>query len=96
MRSAAELPLPPARPMSGEYLALHTYLAGRFADTVVLSFAQIESLLGFPLPATAGNDAAWWTAAATAEPRQQDAWRLARRTASPNLTTRVVTFDRAF
>ena len=38
---------PPGRVMSGTYLLLDTYLAERYADTVVLTFAQIEDVLGF-------------------------------------------------
>jgi hypothetical protein len=34
----------------GEYRPLHKYLDGRYADTVVLRFAEIEDLLGFALP----------------------------------------------
>ena len=48
--------------MSGPYLLLYTYLDTRFADTVVLTFAQIEDVLGFALPAQARLQAAWWTA----------------------------------
>jgi hypothetical protein len=36
--------------MSGKYLLLSGYLQNRYADTVVLTFGQIESLLGFSLP----------------------------------------------
>jgi hypothetical protein len=92
---AEPAPAPPlSRRMAGEYLALHTYLDGRFADTVVLSFREIESLLGFALPPAARTDAAWWAVAATARAPHQDAWRLAHRSAVPNLPSGVVTFDR--
>ena len=33
-----------------EYLSLYTYLEHRFASTVVLTFEQMEALLGFSLP----------------------------------------------
>ena len=39
---------------SGGYGSLQKYLTTRHADAVVLTFAEIEDLLGFPLP-----DAAW-------------------------------------
>ena len=47
--------------MSGPYLLLYTYLDTRFADTVVLTFAQIEDVLGFALPAQARLQPEWWT-----------------------------------
>ena len=36
--------------MPGTYQSLYEYLEHRYANTVVLTFAQIEDLLGFPLP----------------------------------------------
>ena len=86
---------PPRRRMSGDYLALYTYLDNRYARTVVLTFQQIESLLGFPLPTLARSDAAWWTAATHGpNARHEDAWKLANRTAAPNLLARTVVFER--
>jgi hypothetical protein len=35
--------------------AAHKYLAARYADAVVLTFAQIEDLAGFALPELAGE-----------------------------------------
>jgi hypothetical protein len=88
-------PPPSRRRMSGEYQALHTYLDARYARTVVLTFQQMEALLGFPLPQSARSDATWWTTAAgTADVRYQDAWKLADRTAAPNLMARTVIFER--
>ena len=46
----AETPKPPGRAMSGKYLLLYKYLENRYANTVVLTFAEIEDLLGFALP----------------------------------------------
>ncbi len=75
---------------------LQKYLATRFADTVVLTFAQIEDLLGSPLPDEARRDEAWWTAppAAAAGPNYSNSWTVASRTAAPNLSARIVVFDR--
>jgi hypothetical protein len=94
-------PEPPrtrGRGMSGPYLLLHTYLDNRFADTVVLTFAQIEDVLGFALPAPARLQLEWWTEASTnvVAPHHSDAWTLARRTAVPNLRAEIVSFARAF
>ncbi len=40
--------------------ALHKYLAERYADNVVLRFAEIEDLLGFTLPTAASMELEWW------------------------------------
>jgi hypothetical protein len=86
------------RSMSGPYVLLHTYLDTRFADTVVLTFAQIEDLLGFALPAQARAEPAWWTADSTdsVTPHHSDSWTLAKRSAVPNMTAQIVSFARAF
>ena len=85
------------RVMSGPYLQFFEYLENRYAGTVVLTFAQIESLLGSALPAAALVDDVWWTGAEVdmAKPQCSDCWLLARRSAVPNLTARVVRFARA-
>jgi putative transposase len=38
-----------------EYRSLHKYLDGRYADTAVLKFAEIEDLLGFAVPVRASG-----------------------------------------
>jgi len=88
---------PPLRAMTGKYVLLYTYLENRYANSVVLTFAQIEDLLGFALPDQARRDRDWWTDAdgIDAGPRYSDAWRLASRTALPNLPAQIVAFDRA-
>jgi hypothetical protein len=83
--------------MSGKYLSLYKYLHDRYADTVVLTFGQIESLLGFSLPAQARLDQQWWTNAedTSAGAHYSDSWILARRVATPNLLAQTVVFERA-
>jgi hypothetical protein len=82
--------------VAGKYLLLYAYLQNRYADTVVLTFAQIESLLGFPLPDQARLNRQWWTNAAATAPGGDytDSWLLARRVATPNLLARIVAFER--
>ena len=46
--------------MPGKYQSLYQYLENRYANTVVLTFAQIEDLLGFTLPDSARVDQEWW------------------------------------
>lgn len=79
-----------------EYQPLHKYLDGRFADTVVLTFADLEALLGFVLPDAARFDPAWWS-----NPDSSDVcaphcgtWINAHRIARPNLPAQIVRFDR--
>ena len=83
--------------MSGEYLLLYEYLQNRYANTVVLTFAEIEDLLGFTLPDQARLHEQWWTPAETdvAGANCSDSWILASRSAIPNLTARTVVFERS-
>jgi len=87
----------PVRAMTGKYLLLYEYLEHRYANSVVLTFAQIEDLVGFPLPDQARCQREWWTGAGAAQAgaSYSDAWKLASRTASPNLLAKIVAFDRA-
>jgi|ERR1041384_6775786 len=84
------------RAMSGKYLLLHKYLLNRYADTVVLTFLEIEDILGFALPDLARQQQDWWgdTDSDVSSPGHADAWRLARRTATPNLLAKTVAFER--
>jgi hypothetical protein len=75
-------------------MPLHKYLVNRFADTVVLTFAQLEDLLGFALPDSARAQQEWWTSTDSDKSSCADAWILAGRTAKPNLLARTVTFER--
>jgi hypothetical protein len=88
LRRAATVP--------GMYAPLHAYLANRYADSVVLTFAQIEDLLGRALPDTARARYEWWTSTGSGADRSScsDAWILAGRTARPNLLARTVVFER--
>lgn len=85
-----------ARANAGPYLLLGVYLETRFADTIVLTFAEIEDILGFLLPAQARMHTDWWTADAPARsPHHSDSWTFAGRTAAPNLSALIVAFARA-
>jgi hypothetical protein len=93
----ADTPKPPGRVMSGKYVLLYKYLENRYANTVVLTFKEIEDLLGFTLPDQARLHQEWWTeaAAGVAGSNYSDSWILASRTAMPNLLARTVVFERA-
>lgn len=92
-----EKPTAPRRAMTGKYRLLYDYLEARYANTVVLTFAEIEDLLGFALPGPARLQREWWTAASNeaAGSRYSDSWILARRSAVPNLQAKTVVFERA-
>lgn len=97
--AVAERPVAPrethAPAAIGKYALLYKYLENRYAETVVLTFAQIEDLIGFRLPDQASRQTEWWTAEApTGATSHSKAWTLASRTASPNLMARTVAFDR--
>jgi hypothetical protein len=85
-----------AKGLGAKYRTLYKYLDERYADTVVLTFGQIEDLLGFALPALARVDPGWWTDAPEdkSQPHCSSAWTLAHRSAKPNLVARHVVFER--
>ena len=76
------------------YVPLYTYLDRRYAATVVLTFEQIEMLLGFTPPFPAFADAQWWTGPYTTNDRHAAAWTAAHRSAVPRLKARIVAFER--
>lgn len=87
-------PTEPVSRVPAEYRSLHSYLEHRHAAIVVLTFAQIEALLGVALPALASTERDWWMDAAVPANRHSEAWLDAGRTAAPNLAARTVTFER--
>ena len=79
----------------GEFEPLQKYLRGRYADRVVLTFSQIEDLLGFPLPGPARLEPEWWAGAAASAPSaQSESWTVAGRTATVNMSAQTVVFER--
>ena len=82
--------------ISGQYLSLHLYLLDRYANRIVLTFSEIEDLLGFALPKRARIDPGWWAIGngSIPGPQRSDTWILANRTATPNLRAQSVVFER--
>ena len=76
-----------------EYRGLYTYLERRYASVVVLTFAQIESLIGRALPTPARTEREWWTDLVDTQ-RHSAAWIGAGRTAAPNLGAETIRFER--
>ena len=83
------------RGVPAEYLSLCNYLEQRYATVVVLTFEQVEALLGFALPAVARTEREWWTGTAVQTGSHRIAWTGTGRTAAPNLPARTVTFERS-
>ena len=93
---AAADPVPEDRGNVGEYQLLYKYLRDRYANRVVLTFAEIEDLLGFSLPELARLQREWWggTELVPCRSAQSDSWTLASRTATVNLLAQSVVFER--
>jgi len=88
-------PVPRSRPRVRDgYLPLYTYLEHRYASIVVLTFEQMEALLGFALPEAARLQPDWWTNVVTPGAPDGNAWTEAKRTATPNLPAKNVRFER--
>ena len=95
-RPTAVFPIERSTPrVPAEYASLYTYLERRYASIVVLTFEQMEALLGFALPAPARTERDWWTGADVPTHRHSAAWMGAGRTAIPNFSARTVTFERS-
>jgi len=77
-----------------KYQLLYAYLRDRFADRVVLTFDEIESVIGSALPHAARHEPAWWTTAASDSSEQSEAWTLANRRAEVHIAAQRVVFDR--
>jgi hypothetical protein len=75
-------------------MPLYTYLDRRYAAKVVLTFEQIEALLGFAPPSPAFADAEWWTGSSGADDCHTAAWTAAHRSAAPQLRAGIVAFER--
>jgi hypothetical protein len=84
-----------SEPSIGQYQRLYTHLRDRFANRVVLTFREIEDLLGLPLPEAARLEPEWWAVPdePSAPSTQSASWTLANRTATVNLSARRVAFD---
>ena len=93
-RRTAAIPPPATLRVAGRNLSLYTYLEHRYASNVVLTFDEMESLLGFALPAPARSERNWWTSPTDDQDGHSDAWTAACRTATPNLLARTVAFER--
>jgi hypothetical protein len=80
---------------SSRYDPLRKYLAGRSEPVVHLSFAEIERIIGGPLPASARRHRPWWANERSGSHVHASAWmRADRRTANVDLNVGTVDFAR--
>ena len=80
--------------MPGKSAPLYKYLNERYADAVILTFAEVEDLLGCALPALARASETWWTGPDPDGTQFAASWILADRTARPNLQALTVASNR--
>lgn len=79
--------------MDSKYDPLYRFLTADAALPLTLSFAQIEQILGFSLPASAQKHSAWWATETKPTHSHSLAWRMAGLRAKPDLLRRRVTFS---
>lgn len=78
-----------------KYAPLRRHLATLVKDEWLASFAQVEQILGFALPASARKYPAWWANQAGPGHSQSQAWEAAGwRTGDIDLAARCVRFRR--
>ena len=70
--SAPTSTAPQRRRQAGAEQLLFDYLEERYAQTVVLTFEQIEDLLGTGLPEPARRDGGWWLEPGDRHDRRDD------------------------
>ncbi|MGH9533939.1 MAG: DUF7662 domain-containing protein [Terriglobales bacterium] len=70
----------------GKYEPLYNHLAANNSLTVTMTFSEAEAVLGFALPASAREHAAWWANAdpGTGQHPYSQAWMRAGRRAVLN------------
>lgn len=79
----------------GKYDPLGHYLESRAADSVDANFAQLEDILGFPLPPSAYRHQAWWANETHGSHSHSRSWQDAGfQTSDVNLSRRTVRFER--
>lgn len=73
-----------------EYRPLHDFLVAGPAADIVLPLAEVEAVLGFPLPSSASIDPFWWRS--TARNKWARSWLKADRIATLDAEGQAVTF----
>lgn len=85
----------PAVSPDSKYYALHVFLASADDDSITLTFAEVERILGFSLPRGARSSRAWWGNSRQGH-TQSRAWLLAGcRVTGVDIADEWVSFSRA-
>ncbi|GEM_PF-824692 len=80
--------------MAGKYEPLSDYLMTLAGDEVCFTFAEIEAILGAPLPRTAWQRSMWWANSLRPDHPQSRAWLASGWTVSADVNNGAVTFFR--
>lgn len=80
--------------MAGKYDPLRAYLATMPGEAVCYTFAEIEAIIGAPLPPTALRHTAWWANSPRFDHPQSQAWMAGVWTAGVDIDNTCVTFYR--
>lgn len=95
-RSSVAGGLPGGSKRSSKYLPLCEFLSNVRESEISVSFAEIESILGFPLPESARKYPAWWANEQSGSHSHASAWIEAGwETTKANLRDQAVVFRRA-
>ena len=81
--------------LMGKYEPLRRYLESQSADSVNTNFAELEAILGFPLPQSAYKHQAWWANEAHGSHSHSRSWQDAGwETSLVNTSRRTVRFQK--
>lgn len=80
--------------MAGKYDPLRAYLVTMPGEEVCYTFAEVEAIIGAPLPPTALRHTAWWANSCRFDHPQARAWMAGGWTAGVDLDNTCVTFFR--
>lgn len=80
--------------MAGKYEPLAEYLTTLTGDEVCFTFAEVEAILGAPLPPTAWRRSMWWANSLRPDHPQSRAWLGSGWTVSADVNNGAVTFFR--
>ncbi len=83
--------------MTSKYDRLADHLAAIGESVITLTFAEVEAIVGSPLPATARHDKYWWVTTALtryATPHIRAWWQAGYAADRPDFAAETVTFRR--
>lgn len=81
---------PKVQTRGSKYEPLYKFLKSESSNRIVMTFLEVEDVLGFSLPASASKYLAWWDG--SSQHTQAYAWSEAGFKAKPNLKEKKVEF----